>query len=262
MDRIIFFDDSIHGYTPEKRENRCAPDSMFCSFEQAEAAALDIKDRYPEDRVAIAGPGNCRMEVPPRAALKALDDYIINGTSDREPKGAMHASEAGAKLRERLLEKKPINKAYVFNKRRHKAIVSADTVLGPYAIRDIICKLIIENYPNVPREDRQEALQKILAFVGPDKQLLIKTSEGIAGGVLNRLEDKCPSIGDGIEGCTFIDVKVAIAEAIRDDFAGFVLQALHAKWETDLSLEEAEKVMHHLNKLIMHHLNKLIELIK
>ena len=94
------------------------------------------------------------------------------------------------------------------------------------------------------------ALQGIVAFIDPKKQLVIKTDAGERGGLNMYTTTKEATIGDDLDGYALIDIKTALAVAIRDDLTGFVLQALQQKWERDLTIEDAENITFYLHKLI------------
>jgi len=129
----------------------------------------------------------------------------------------------------------------IFSKRFYKSVVAAETVLGPDAVK----MLLLTAFDDLP-----ETLKPILAYLDPKKQITIKTGQDIAGGVIMQAENKEEQLGDIYDGYTLVDIKTAIAEAIRDDLTGFVLQALQMKWQRDLTVEDAENITFHLNSLI------------
>lgn len=133
------------------------------------------------------------------------------------------------------------NKPHVFNKRLDRTLVAAETVLGPDAVKKIF---------NTVFEDIPDQLKALLNFIDPQKQIVIKTGEDIAGGIIIREEPRSAVITEDLEGYTLVDIKTAIAEAIRDDLTGFVLQALQLKWQRELTLDDAENITFHLNSLI------------
>lgn len=136
----------------------------------------------------------------------------------------------------------PENSPHIFSKRVYKSLVAAETVLGPKAIRRIIEYILTDT--------RYISLNDLLNSLDPKAQVIIKTGQEMAGGLVIDIQPKEAIINDTLEGYTLVDIKTAIAEAIRDDLTGFVLQALQFKWERDLTLEEAENITFHLNKLI------------
>lgn len=142
-------------------------------------------------------------------------------------------------------------KPYVFNKRTHKAIATAEIVLGPKAVRQLITGLITNFSKDecIIDEELTNILAIILSFVDPKKQIVIKTDAGIVGGLTIETKPKEITIGDDFQGYTLIDLKTAIAEAIRGDFTGFVLQMLQITWKRELTIEDAENITFHLNEI-------------
>ena len=161
------------------------------------------------------------------------------------------------------MEKK---KPYVFDKRTHKAIVSAEVVLWPKAITRLLGTLITEcnNYERID-SDNFYNIGSILESKDPKFQIIIKTDAGVVGGLTIKTEPKEVSIGDDFQGYALIDLRTAIAEAMRyalidlrtaiaeamrGDITGLVLETLQQKWKRELTLEDAENITFHLNKLI------------
>lgn len=146
-----------------------------------------------------------------------------------------------------VVKKKP----YIFDKKLNRSIVAAEVVLGHRAVKRIINSLLdnVESN-NVQNDEIMSSVADIFSLIDPQKQLVIKTDAGIVGGLTIKIKPKEVSIGDDMQGYTLIDIKTAIAEAIRDDVTGFILQALQLKWKRELTLGDAENITFHINKLI------------
>ncbi len=143
-------------------------------------------------------------------------------------------------------------KPYVFDKRTDKSVVAAETVLGPKALKRLVTGLFTgfsENRCTIEK-GLADILDTMFNLMDPEKQVIIKTDAGVVGGLTIKETPKEASIGDDMQGYTLIDLKTAIAEGIQNDLTGFVLQALQLKWERELTLEDAENITFHLNKLI------------
>jgi len=140
----------------------------------------------------------------------------------------------------------------VFNKHLHKSIVAAEIVLGPKALKRLVAGLLTDFSCNHMQLDKElsNILGTVFKFIDPKKQVVIKTDPGVPDGLLMRDEPKESAIDDDFEGYAMVDIKTAIAAAIRDDLTGFVLQALQMKWERELTLDDAENISFHLHKLI------------
>ncbi len=141
---------------------------------------------------------------------------------------------------------------YVFDKRTHKSIVAAETVLGPKALKRLVAGLFTGFSENNCTLDKglADILNTMFNLMDPEKQVIIKTDAGVVGGIIIEETLREASIGDDMQGYTLIDLKTAIAEGIQNDLTGFVLQALQLKWNRELTLEDAENITFHLNKLI------------
>ncbi len=142
--------------------------------------------------------------------------------------------------------------SYAFNKRLHKSLAAAEVVLGPKALKRLVAGLLTDFSGTRLKLDKELAnlLGTIFKFIDPKKQVVIKTGSDIAGGVNMTEEPIDCVIENEFDGYALVDIKTAIAVAIRDDLTGFVLQALQAKWERELTIEDAENITFHLNKLI------------
>ena len=143
-------------------------------------------------------------------------------------------------------------KAYGFDKRLCKSMAAAEVVLGPKAVKRLVAGLLTDFTATEYNltDDEAELLGRIFNMVDPKKQIVIKTDEDISGGLTMRDEPLNRHIDDELDGYTLVDIKTAIAVAIHDDLTGFVLQALQAKWQRDLTLEDAENITFHLEKLV------------
>lgn len=142
---------------------------------------------------------------------------------------------------------------YAFDKRLHKSIAAAEVVLGPKALKRLVAGLLTDFAGTTPSKvDKNLAniLGHVFHMIDPKKQVVIKTDQDIAGGVLMYEEPVSDHIGEELDGYTLIDIKTAIAVAIRDDLTGFVLEALQAKWERELTIKDAEEITKHLTKII------------
>ncbi len=144
------------------------------------------------------------------------------------------------------------DKPYQFEKRLCKSMAAAEVVLGPKALKRLVAGLVTRFTASEMRVSKELAdiLGRIFNMIDPKKQIVIKTGEDLAGGLHMREAPVNDLIGDDLEGYTLVDIKTAIAVAIRDDLTGFVLQALQTKWERELTLEDAENISFHLNQLI------------
>lgn len=145
------------------------------------------------------------------------------------------------------------NKPYAFDKRLCKSIAAAEVVLGPKALKRLVAGLLTDfegTRPSTVSKDLANTLGAIFNMIDPKKQVVIKTDPELAGGLVMKDEPINKNIGDELEGYTLVDIKTAIAVAIRDDLTGFVLQALQAKWERELTLDDAENITFHLNQII------------
>ena len=130
---------------------------------------------------------------------------------------------------------------HIFNKTLRKSVCAAETVLGPQAVRLVVDVL----FNNTVTES---GLGHIMNYLDPRAQLKI-TTDG-TGNVLAETEPVHDLIGDTVDGFTLVDLKTAIAHAIKDDLTGFVLQAIQYKWERELTIEDAENITFHLHKLM------------
>lgn len=140
---------------------------------------------------------------------------------------------------------------YIFDKKLNRSIVAAEVVLGPRAVKRIINSLLNDvKGIDVQNDEIMASVADVFNLVDPQKQLVIKTDAGIVGGLTIKTKPKEVSIGDDMQGYTLIDIKTAIAEAIRDDVTGFILQALQLKWKRELTLGDAENITFSINKLI------------
>lgn len=143
-------------------------------------------------------------------------------------------------------------KPYVFDKRTHKAVVAAEVVLGPRAVRRIINSLLNESNAASLGADENllDAIAKIFSFIDLEKQVVIKTDAGVVEGLTIETVPKEVSIDDDFQGYTLIDLKTAITEAMRGDITGFVLEMIQLKWQRELTMDDAISITFHLNKLI------------
>lgn len=140
---------------------------------------------------------------------------------------------------------------YIFDKKLNRSIVAAEVVLGPRAVKRIINSLL-NNVKgiDVQNDEILASVADVFNLIDPQKQLVIKTDAGVVGGLTIKIKPKEVSIGDDMQGYTLIDIKTAIAEVIRGDVTGFILQALQLKWKRELTLGDAENITFHINKLI------------
>lgn len=134
---------------------------------------------------------------------------------------------------------------YVFNKNLNKSLTAAEVVLGPVALR----KLLVALAPDAAGQ-QDIFIGDILRFADPKRQLRISIPEPETGDVNITAEPKAEFIDAKYQAYALLDIKSVLAAAIRDDLTGFVMQALQYKWNRELTIDDAENISFHLNKLI------------
>lgn len=141
---------------------------------------------------------------------------------------------------------------YAFSKHVRKSVAAAEVVLGPKALRRLfLCLLTDFKDPDIFVDDKIAAkLSAMFAYIDPQKQVNISIGEDTPGGISFSHEPISESISDDFQGYALVDIKTALAVAIRDDLTGLVLHVLQEKWDRDLTLEDAENINFHLEKLI------------
>ena len=139
-------------------------------------------------------------------------------------------------------------KPYVFEKRIDKAFGAATVVLGPKAVRQMLVTLL-----GLPKDyasdDTATVLSSVLTLIDPTQQLTIETDGKPTSRMKIAIEPKDDFIGDTIQGYTLVDIKSALATAVREDITGLILELIQMQWDSPLTLGEAEDINFHLNKI-------------
>jgi len=136
---------------------------------------------------------------------------------------------------------------YIFEKRVNKSFGAAKVVLGPDAVRRLMT--VILDLPEVYSHP-VGIVGSALSLIDSSKQLVIHTGVDGSARMDIKLEDKEERIGDKLQGYTLIDIKGALAAAVHDDLTGTVLELVQANWEKELTIQDAENISFHLEKLI------------
>ncbi len=133
-----------------------------------------------------------------------------------------------------------------------KRVAAAEVVLGPQALNRIISGIVrgFSDLNVVIDRKLAASLNVMLRFIDEDKQIVIRTGVDFSGGLDVVMQPKEASIAIDLQAYALVDIQTVLAAAVTDDLTGLVLQALQAKWNRDLSLDEAKNITIHLTKLI------------